>query len=316
MKALVISKSKFERLKPYVLDKAVANSEGSLFTIEYGKNWDNRQKLLKKLYIDEGEYFGNKLLTVNTLIDHHEEIEHMPMVIPERIGVVNNQVSAIIFPFIEDSVNLLMVLRNYKVPMEVKVNLLKQVGTLIEGMRHVNVLDQPIYLGDLHEGNFILDKNGVVKAVDLDSCKIGYNAPFPSRYLRMANAQLRKLPNKYPMIEDRTASLLPGDTQKPYINEINYNTELFCYNMMVMNTLANGPINEYDDETFYTYLQYAKSKGLSDDLMDCFSRLYVNAANQSPLRILDQIPKNNGPYLYNVFENLYQNSSGKNKVKK
>ena len=43
---------------------------------------------------------------------------------------------------------------------------------------------QDFYIGDIHEENIMVDKNGNVRIIDLDSCKILNNLASPTRYLQ------------------------------------------------------------------------------------------------------------------------------------
>ncbi|UKI28760.1 MAG: hypothetical protein L6V78_07850 [Clostridium sp.] len=63
---------------------------------------------------------------------------------------------------------------------EVKIKYLKDIGTILEKMDEVRKYAEleDFYLNDLHEGNFIVDEEGTLRVIDLDSCKIAGNMPF------------------------------------------------------------------------------------------------------------------------------------------
>ena len=68
-----------------------------------------RKYVLKKLYHDEGEIFGNKLYTINALIDKRNEINMEELVMPEALGVVSQEIVGPIMPYVP-SINLSYIL--------------------------------------------------------------------------------------------------------------------------------------------------------------------------------------------------------------
>lgn len=289
MNVITLSKRKFANLEKYEIPAEVTNTEGQLFVIHDHEKWENKRYLLKRLYIDEGATFGNKLLTVNTLIDSRDDIGIEELVLPEKLAIVNDKVVGFTIPLIEPSVNLSCLLNNYDVPRQSKIEYLKQVGDILKKVQHVEKFKNNFFLGDIHEANFIVEKeNNRVHAIDIDSCKIGSNQPFSAKYLA-ANVGADSLPKKYPLNEYG-------------ISIPNTNTEWFCYNMMVLNFIANGPVYKMKLDEYYLYLQYLRDLGFSDELIDSFTRLYANCDNNSPRDFLDEIPENMHLASYNVFK--------------
>jgi len=289
MKVLNIGKKQFMTLEKYKLPSDVTNTECELFIVNDREKWETKRHLLKKFYTDDGEYFGNKLLTINTLIDNREEIGMEELVLPEKLAVVNKRVVGFTMPLIENSSNLLSMLNSFEISNEEKINYLRQVGSILKRVESVEKFMKGFFLTDVHEGNFIVEeKTKIVRAVDLDSCKIADNQPFASKYLA-TNPNLHLLSQKYP-------KNIKG------IGIPNTNTELLCYNMMVLNYIAHGPIYNMPLDEFYLYLQYLRDTGFSNELLDCFSRLYVYSDNYSPKDLLDQIPQNLNRVNYAVFK--------------
>lgn len=284
-----LSKKKFASLERYFVPDQVTNTEGQLFIIHDHQKWEDKRYLLKRLYIDEGDSFGNKLLTVNTLIDNKDEIGVGELVYPEKLAIVNDKVIGFTMPLIENSVNLSCLMNSFNVPKEDKIAYLKQVGDILKKVQQVKKFDRNFFLGDVHEGNFIVEAETMkVRAIDLDSCKIGSNQPFPARYLS-TNTGLTSLVKKYPVNENG-------------ISIPNVNTELLCYNLMILNFIANGPAYKMKLDEYYLYLQYLRDLGFSDELLDSFNRLYANCDNISPMELLDDMPENIHLASYNVFK--------------
>ena len=72
METISITKRRFETLKQYDLPNYVFNTEGTLYVLPIKNRWNSAVKLLKRLYLTSGKTFGNKLATINSLIDNHD----------------------------------------------------------------------------------------------------------------------------------------------------------------------------------------------------------------------------------------------------
>jgi hypothetical protein len=81
----------------------------------------------------------------------------------------------------------------------------------------------------------------------------------------------------------------------------NANTEWFCYNLIILNYIAQGPIFDLNIANFYDYLQYLKDLGFPTEIIDCFAKIYTNADNKSPQHLLEQIPDDISKANYNIF---------------
>ena len=64
-----ISEKKLSFLEKLKLPSNVLNTESEIFIFESKNKWDKNKKVFKKLYVDEGEVFGNKLYTINEEIN-------------------------------------------------------------------------------------------------------------------------------------------------------------------------------------------------------------------------------------------------------
>lgn len=86
MKAINLSKHAFSSLQEFNIGKDILNTECKLYFYRDGLS----TKLLKIFYIKQGNYFGNKLLTINSLMDSKKEIDIEEVVYPEKLVVVGN----------------------------------------------------------------------------------------------------------------------------------------------------------------------------------------------------------------------------------
>ena len=65
MQTINISKKRFESLKKYQIPNYVYNTEGTIYELPIKNKWETQMKLLKRLYLTNGNVFGNKLQTIN-----------------------------------------------------------------------------------------------------------------------------------------------------------------------------------------------------------------------------------------------------------
>lgn len=81
----------------------------------------------------------------------------------------------------------------------------------------------------LNEYNFIIDKDDNIRVVDLDSSYTSGTNPSDMTYYLLRNEYLDHVPKKYKKID--LGIIIPFD-----------NTDLYYYNMIILNTLARHPI--------------------------------------------------------------------------
>lgn len=120
MDIINISKRRFETLEPLVLPNSVFNTECTLHILPQKSKWEANPRLLKKFYITNGIRFGNKLHTINALLDCKETIDIPELVMPEKMVAINGEICGYTMPLI-DSINLVEVLKSFDVPSEDKI---------------------------------------------------------------------------------------------------------------------------------------------------------------------------------------------------
>ena len=92
METISLTKKRFESLTPYELPNYVYNTEGLLYILPIKNRWATQLKLLKRLYLTNGKVFGNKLQTINSLIDNKEELDIEEIIFPEKIATVGGEI--------------------------------------------------------------------------------------------------------------------------------------------------------------------------------------------------------------------------------
>lgn len=277
MKILSINQREFEKMKKYELDVSINNTESQLFIFSEKDKWQAYKKLLKKYYVTSGEDFSNQLYTISALIDNKDKLSTEKLVLPEKLFVLDKEVVGYVMPFIENNINASLLLQSNKVVFSEKMQILKQIGILIEDVLKYGETDLHFFLGDVHENNFIYDiDKKIFRAVDLNSSRIGNNNPSPSKYL-VNNKKLYQFPHKYPMHENE-------------YNISNKETTILCYVYMILNTISKHILKGMPVSEYYNYLEYLKSCGVSTELIDQFALIYSNCPNKIDVELLDSIP--------------------------
>ena len=293
METKAISYKKFKELKKLELHNSITSTEGTLFFVDDKYKWNKSQKLVKRFYNTTGKTFGNKLYTLNALIDQKDNIDIKELVMPEKLVVCNSQVIGYTMDYI-DGTNLSLLLKSIKLDREQAIDYLKQIGVILEKIQKLNEYEKVrnFYLNDIHEGNFVVDKNNTVHVVDIDSCRIDDNIPFIAKYL-CPFSQVDLYPEKY----SQKAAKGSGGYIMP-----DKNSDLYCYNIMILNYLYQDNITKLNINEFYEYLNYLVSAGFSYELVDSFSKLFENTDNINPYELLDLIPKDKGKAIKKVYE--------------
>ena len=274
MKVLNLSKRKFNNLEPLVLSKCIMNTEGSLYLI----NNNGIESVLKKLYHIDDEIYSNKLYTISKLSNSKDYLPSN-LCIPSSFVSVDDDIVGFIMPYIEGE-NLSTILKNNKIKPSKKLEYLKQIGETLEKLDCIRKYSpvNDIYLNDIHDSNFMVDKNDNVHVVDLDSAKIGNNITCPSRYLTPGSI-VKNAPLKYQM-----------DNKYLGIYKPTKNTDLYCYNMMIINYLyGDSSLVFASIDDYYKYLNYLEDIGLDKNIVDSFSRLVINSSNVNPYLDLDNV---------------------------
>lgn len=127
MEVINLSSRSFKGLRTLELPNTVYNTEGKIYIYEDKDKWNKRIHLVKKLYINSGPIFSNKLATINSLVDYQDDIDMPELVYPEKLLTVNREIVGFTMPYIP-STNLKEILTSSKTPAEVKIKYLKDIG--------------------------------------------------------------------------------------------------------------------------------------------------------------------------------------------
>lgn len=291
MKIIRLPKKKFEQLQPLELSRNIINTEGELYSFDYR----GQSKVVKELYNLSGTIFANKLYTLE-MLDTNKEYLPNNFCYPDNLISVDDTIVGFTIPRIYGE-NLVDILSNPNVDYKEQLYYLKKVGTILEQLKSIrkySSLDS-FYLNDLHAANFIVNPNNKdIYVIDLDSCKIGNNIAFPAKYLT-PRALLNNVPDKYKINND---TFIPG-----YVTA-DSNSDLYCYNIMVLNYLYGENINNVSLDSFYDYLNYLEYLDINHHLISTFARIVDNVSNKNPLYYLDTLTESQR---YRAKKNIYKN---------
>ena len=133
---------------------------------------------------------------------------------------------------------------------------------------------------DLNEYNFIVDKDGILRAIDLDSSYVegleGLDSPIYAYYL-LNNPYLAAVPEKYAV--DETGYVYP-----------NQNSDLYSYCMILLGTLSGEAMHRKEMDDYYQYLKYLREIGIHEDLLDIFYHIYTPKTNRNPRHFIEMLP--------------------------
>ena len=238
--------------------------------------------MYKKMNLSYGQ-FDNKLNTINFLIDNKNIINIEELILPSGIAYLDRNSGIIVIKekFI-DNINFRYVLTSNLYSFSEKIEYFKQIGLILDKMKNIrnNTSIKDFYLCDLYTDNFILNiDTNRINVIDMDSCKINGNNSCSSYYLFENNVidSVKKYKKKE----------LSWFTEY----EINENTDILCYIIMLISFISGCDINRVDIKEFYNYMDYLVNAGLSNKLVSIFGKIYSNDDNINPYLLLDELNK-------------------------
>ena len=267
------------KLRELPLEPGVLNTEAYMLVLNRKYSSDKKERVFKYLdALEDKDIMSKKLYTITTLdtLDEYKEIEDL--IIPDSIIYVDGNIAGFACPIIYNHRNLGIIINNPNVPLDIKLSYLKQMGDIIDKVQRVDNSDNKFQFGDLNEFNFIIDKNNQVKAIDLDSAYLGVGEPLSMAYYLLKNQYIKSIPEKYK--SSKKGIVIP-----------NNNTDLYCYNMILLNALSKEKLYRKDINTYYEYLDYIKHLSLPSDLLESFNNIYIPKDNINPKDCILSIDK-------------------------
>lgn len=271
MEILTITEEQLRELDIYPVDSRVSNKESQLFYFHQG----NKEYLFKYFGDFDKEILANKIFTLRMLERYALEAELEEFVLPESLVSIDNSIVGFLLPIKENSTPLGILLHGSELTKREKIELVKQVGVLIEKTRTLEKKGISFYFNDLHENNFLIDnKTRKLSVIDLDGSTFRSDIALPSYYL-INNPNLTTV-SKYSF----------NVFGIPYPSHDN---DLLCYNMMLLNVFADVNMNLVSVDEYDGYLDYLQKIGLSKNLVDSFRTVYTEEPNVNASLFLDNV---------------------------
>ena len=277
MEIVNMSKENIESLK--VLPLKIYNSGGDLLLFRY----NNILRVLKMLNNISIEKYQDHIAIIK-LLDEYREFMPKGFVLPEFFVTEDDIIKYFAINYVSGR-NLSVILRDRKVSIDDKKYYLKEIGNILHQMKDIrkNAELSNFYLGDLHEDNFMVDRQGILRTIDLDGGKfIGNKSPI-SKYL-----------SGFSLISDCNISKYKFEMENPYFCSymVDENTDIYCYIIIILNYLCNGNINNMGINQFYQFINYLNDIGVDKELLNCFERIITDGDNINPYDYIDTLTSN------------------------
>ena len=276
MEILHIEDTERANLKGFVLDNSIANTESDLFLYRHG----DIEYVLKELNSFDKNKFDNRVRTLLS-IDSNSVFIPDYFIKPEFLVSLDYELRYWASRRI-NGINFNSILNDNSISLEVKKKYLKKIGYILKHMDYIrrSTVLKDFYIGDLHESNFIVDKNDKLLICDVDSMKINGNRSSVSKYINPFSLFGKAGTKKYRL-----------DTSPNRIADyiVDKNTDLYCYIIMIMNFLCGGRINDISIEDFYRYLNYLDSIGIDHNMIEMFNKIILEEDNSNPCYYIDSL---------------------------
>ncbi len=297
MKIINLRMHQLRSLKELELEPGTFNTEALMLILnkKQAKTKDGGRMLFKYLDAqDDEKVMARKLYTINMLNGSEKYSSINELIIPDHIVVVDGKIAGFALPLIENHKNLGKLLNNETISLETKLPYITQLGSIVDKVERITNESFRMQFGDLNEFNFIIDRNNKVKSVDLDSAYLGQDEPSNTAYYLLKNKYITALKDKYKTTKNNI--IIPTD-----------NSDLYCYNMIVLNTLAKEDIFKVDIPTYYMYLNHLKDIGIDKELIKIFERIYLPNNNRNPKDLLKNInPSSETEMDFKTFKREYK----------
>lgn len=269
IKRVYFSDSNIEKLPKY---KNRKTNESTILSL-------NDNELLKLFdYISD-----NKLKTLDLMERNIESLKLVKeFLLFHKYAYVDSEFSGIIIKKGYET-SLRDLSKNPNTSFNDKIIALKNIGITLEKLKQLREQEKVLtdfFIGDIHEGNVLVDPISLqIQFIDLDSCKIGNNHPFLTKYGQFLNVYQfvkKNLSHKYPF-------------HVYYFNN-NEQTDLYCYMLTIIKILFDVDVRFMDTKTFTVFINALYSYGLPQPLYEAFKNLYEPVLNTNPYNLLEDIP--------------------------
>jgi hypothetical protein len=276
MEELHLTNDEFYLLDYYLLRIGIVHSESKLYFTP------DKEKLIKYYTYFNKKYLEQKQKNV-TLLNAFDAEHHIDgFVIPRGNFYIDDRFRGIVLPIIH-GVNASIYLNSNKCPLNVKIEILKQVGKMLEEIKDYGA-NYNLAFSDVHADNFIVD--GVYKdhlddiskvkvyGIDTDSCRI-LDSDYGINDFLYHNHWISNY-DKYEF--DNHNNILT-----------NYDTDIYCFIIMILKTIFEENIYKLSLDELKQYYDYLDKLGVSNNLLEALSSIYSKDHNINPMNYLDDL---------------------------
>ena len=295
MKIINLRMHELRSFKVLELEEGIFNTEALMLVLPKKYNKEHQHMVFKYLDAqDDEKAMARKIYTINMLNGSDEYRNIKELVIPNYVVVVDGKITGFAMPLVENHQNLGYILNDTDDPLPKKLSYIEKLGSIIDKVQRVKGETFKMQFGDLNEYNFIIDKDDDLYAIDLDSAYLGQDEPPNMAYYLLKNQYIKDIKQKYKTT--KAGIVIPTD-----------NSDLYCYNMILLNTLAKERLFKMDIPTYYMYLNHLKDVGIDKELIDAFNKIYLPVKNVNPKDMISSIdPKLEKDLDFKVFKKEYK----------
>ena len=262
MKTIHINSRQLKKYNKLKLSKDIPNTESIIYEM-------SKEKLLKLLFVSDEEDIKEKLSIIKLLSKYKKENNLNELVVPEMVAK-SDGLTGFIMPLITGK-NLGVLLKDESKSVTFKLIQLEKIGYFL---KKIHSIKEEFHFGDLHPYNIIVTKKDL-KFIDLDCSYLGNTKIFPSMYV-VESQTVNRMKDKYKKNDE--GWIIPST-----------NTDLYCYNMMILEFISKKPIYKLSKIEFKYYINYLKEIGFDKKLLEAFSRIYENEENINPVDLLETL---------------------------
>lgn len=269
MKSIYLTEEEIKKYPPFVLTKT---NEAEI--LNYSET-----EIIKHFHY----YNENKVYTLGQMEKYESDLKLVPELLIHKKVICDYQTIIAILLDIGYGLNLKEYAKQQNTSFNDLILTLQNIGKILEKLKYIRSEENKLtsfFIGDLQEGNILVDpKTKKIQFIDLDSCKIGNNRAFLTKYLEFLKT--------YSYVKIKLQHKYPWDI---YNFSNNQNTDLYCYMVVILKLLFGIDITLLDLNEFYRQMFLLRKQGLPEPLFQIFMNLYSNVDNQNPYKLLDSIP--------------------------
>lgn len=284
MEIINMSYQEFCKLRPYQLNSTINHTEANFF-----HDPTNERRLIKAYQNADDEAWAlNKLKALKNLIHFTSEHDIPEILRPEGIILVNRKFKASIIPLLP-GYNSSLFLSSKETPTKVKIEILKQIGTILE---RIHLADKNAAYGDVHADNFLVSGVNLENKKDMSSIR---TFGIDTESMKMFDSP--GITNFYLFNNHNISGLDKYQSNSFGIVKADYNSDIFCFIMMILSVISNS--DEFfliGLDEFKMYIDYLDKLGFDSKLLSSLVSIYdKDKDNINPLphlHTIKKIPKN------------------------